>query len=486
MLSLMIPTYRPSKVVETVRAYDNHFHKFGHTVPIVVFDDSPGDQAARNLEERLGLVHNPVYVVGETEKCRLLSQLTGKVVRSARDRAVVERMLAPSFGGNRNHILLYSLGERFIAVDDDIRPYGLVSNDFNEGIGDESVVILGRPVWLDSTNHYRIETDIIGTFDNVLGRRVSDIRGYQLGQHVWDPKSDLYKNKSLTLAADRSLFHIESPAAEFNSAVIKMAETGLSGTDDLDTLDFLYFFIKDPRREDAAETGKVYVLAEYHPFISKDNWKTACGVSGYDNSDGLPAFFPTGLRFEDYAYRLWIQKTGIASCHVNAMQHHDRDVQERPKPWKDILNEEFANFLKDRLRESLESIEDVKLVFSYDGVIRPGDVDEIMHMGRKTHDDLFVAQKNSVSGSRRSDNLERIAHELKREFCNFDSSRLYRRMSATINDEVSMIKDSQDVWPSCLEFAHSLKKDGLLPIRRVNFPGSLAFRPESSMISQHP
>ena len=35
---------------------------------------------------------------------------------------------------------------------------------------------------------------------------------------------------------------------------------------------------------------------------------------------GLPPFFPTRLRFEDYIYRLWVQQDGVAAAHVDAAQ----------------------------------------------------------------------------------------------------------------------------------------------------------------------
>ena len=57
-----------------------------------------------------------------------------------------------------------------------------------------------------------------------------------------------------------------------------------------------------------------------------------CGVAGYDNTFGLPPFFPTRLRFEDYIYRLWIQQEGIAAAHVDAAQNHIKNNYMRNPP----------------------------------------------------------------------------------------------------------------------------------------------------------
>jgi hypothetical protein len=39
-LFFVIPTYRLREVGETVQAYDEHFRRNGHTVRMLVFDDS--------------------------------------------------------------------------------------------------------------------------------------------------------------------------------------------------------------------------------------------------------------------------------------------------------------------------------------------------------------------------------------------------------------------------------------------------------------
>jgi hypothetical protein len=68
-LSFVIPTYRLREVGETVTAYDEHFWRNGHSVPIIVFDDS----SAANHEKYYSLLertatHNELYYVGPKEK----------------------------------------------------------------------------------------------------------------------------------------------------------------------------------------------------------------------------------------------------------------------------------------------------------------------------------------------------------------------------------------------------------------------------------
>ena len=103
-----------------------------------------------------------------------------------------------------------------------------------------------------------------------------------------------------------------------------MAQTFRSGTNDIDAMDFADLFLDDEDQIDPDELNELYVLVNFRPAVTNRNWRMDCGVAGYDNTFGLPPFFPTRLRFEDYIYRLWIQQDGIAAAHVDAAQNHTR------------------------------------------------------------------------------------------------------------------------------------------------------------------
>jgi hypothetical protein len=69
------------------------------------------------------------------------------------------------------------------------------------------------------------------------------------------------------------------------------------------------------------DLNDLYVPVNFRPAVTKKNSRMDRGVAGYDNSFGLPPFFPTRLRLEDYIYRLWVQQDGVVSAHVDAAQH---------------------------------------------------------------------------------------------------------------------------------------------------------------------
>ena len=121
-----IPTYRLRDVAETVEKYDEHFWSNGHSAKMMVFDDS----SLANHEKYFTLLEqtktvNSLYYVGPREK----EQFIGFLNRRLRDKkldSLVRNLFRPSYGGNRNFTLIYSLGAFLVSADDDMRPHALI------------------------------------------------------------------------------------------------------------------------------------------------------------------------------------------------------------------------------------------------------------------------------------------------------------------------------------------------------------------------
>src|SRR5205823_6565498 len=112
--------------------------------------------------------------------------------------------------------------------------------------------------------------------------------------------------------------------------------------------------------------------------LTSKNWRMDCGVAGYDNTFGLPPFFPTRLRFEDYIYRLWIQQPAFASAHVDAAQNHTRSSYMRNPVSAEIFNEEVSNLLKRKIKASVSRVEEFGVSFDYDGEVTAEDAKFIL------------------------------------------------------------------------------------------------------------
>ena len=119
-----IPTYRLRDVPETIEAYDEHFWTNGHSVKMIVFDDSSfanHEKYFPKLEKTRTL--NDLYYVGPREKEQFLKFLNKKL-RDRKLESLVRTLFRPSYGGNRNFSLIYTLGSFLVSADDELHIVG--------------------------------------------------------------------------------------------------------------------------------------------------------------------------------------------------------------------------------------------------------------------------------------------------------------------------------------------------------------------------
>ena len=303
-LTFVIPTYRLRDVGETVERYDQHFWRNGHSVRIVVFDDS----SPANQEKYFPLLeqihtHNALYYVGPREKEQFIAYLNERL-RDARLEGLVRNLFRPSYGGNRNCTL--PLGGLMVSSDDDMRPFTLMEESPESLQVDE--ISRGRLHKAGKGQAVHKSFDILAAFKDVLGKPVAEIpENYERGQLLLDSAMDLETNATKGLAIENSLMLEHGTVPD--TAIVKIAQTFRSGTNDIDAIDFVDMFLADETQIDPDAVNDLYVLDNFRPVVTNRNWRMDCGVAGYDNTFGLPPFFPTRLRFEDYIYRLWAPRT---------------------------------------------------------------------------------------------------------------------------------------------------------------------------------
>ncbi len=465
-LTFVIPTYRLRDVPEAVDAYDEHFWRNGHDVRIVVFDDG----TAANREKYYALLeanatYNPVYYVGPQEKERFLTHVAERL-RDKKLGALVKSLFRPSYGGNRNCTLMYTLGELMVSSDDDMRPYALMESH-PESLGDHEVAH-GK---LLKTGRDRVVTksfDILTAFLDVLGKPVSDVpANHARGEVIVDSAMDLETNASLGVAHENSLTLVDGAVG--NADVVKMAQTFRTGTSDVDAVDFVEMFLADEQETDIEALNATYVLSNFRPAITNMNWRMDCGVAGYDNTIGLPPFFPTRLRFEDYSYRLWAQHAGVACAHVDAVQTHTKSNYMRNPPADEIFNEEVANLLKRKIRHSLTRTDDLGLAFDYDGEVTPADCAEILERMAGLHRRSAAAQQNAADPVR-AETLRTFGVNLQRAFYGFEPDFFQQNLARLADDVVTEIKASLEVWPTLVEICFFEKSKRGLPQTLVKNP----------------
>jgi hypothetical protein len=462
-MTFVIPTYRLRDVGETVEHYDQHFWRNGHALPIVVFDDSsPANQEKYfHLLERTS-THNDLFYVGPREKEQFIAYLNARL-RDARLEGLVRNLFRPSYGGNRNCTLMYTLGGLMVSSDDDMRPFALME-DSPESLGVDEIC-RGRLHKAGKDHVVHKSFDIIAAFKDVLGKPVTEIpENFDRGELLRDTAMDLETNTTTGLATENSLMLEHGTVSD--GAIVKIAQTFRSGTNDIDAIDFVDMFLADEAQLDPDAIDDLYVLVNFRPVVTNRNWRMDCGVAGYDNTFGLPPFFPTRLRFEDYIYRLWVQQDGVISAHVDAAQHHTRSSYMRNPPASEIFNEEVSNLIKRKIKASVTRLDELGVAFDYGGEVTAADAQEVLEKIVSLHRRALEAVPRA-STAERADALKLFASNLHKAFYGFEPDFFQQNLVRIVDDVITVIKGSIELWPTLVEISYFQKDRHGLPQLRV-------------------
>ena len=459
-----IPTYRLRDVAEAIEAYDTNFWRNGHAVKLMVFDDS----SVANHEKYFSLLEatstvNELFYVGPREKEEFLGILNRKL-RDKKLESLVKNLFRPSYGGNRNCTLMWTLGQFLISSDDDMRPEALIE-DSPESLSSEEVC-RGKLYRANEQKGYaRKSFDLLEAFDEVLGRKVSQApTNYERGDFLVDTSMDLETNTTRVFTRENSL--LVQPGKLNRDAQIKIAQTFRTGTNDIDALDYVSMFLDNDGQTDPQELNDHYVLVNFRPVVTNKNWRIDCGVAGYDNRLGLPPFFPTRLRFEDYIYRLWVQQAGLASAHVDAAQNHTKNNYMRNPLATEVFNEELCGLLKRKIKDSVYHRDDLCIKFHYQGEVTLQDSEEILNRIAAVYAQVIAATK-AAQGEERRQSLQLFADSLSKAFYGFEPDFFQQNVSRIVDDVVSQIQASLEIWPTLVEICYYYKDKKAFPQTRV-------------------
>jgi hypothetical protein len=408
--------------------------------------------------------HNELYYVGPREKEQFLAYLNGRL-RDKRLEGLVKNLFRPSYGGNRNCTLMYTLGGFLISADDDMRPYTLMEHSPESLNADE--ICRGRLHKVGHNGYSRKSFDIVASFLDVLGKPAGQMPdNYERGELLVDSAMDLETNTTKGLARENSLLLQRGPLA--NDAMVKMAQTFRSGTNDIDAVDYVQMFLEDEGQTNPDELNEVYVLVNFRPVVTNRNWRMDCGVAGYDNTFGLPPFFPTRLRFEDYIYRLWVQQEGVAAAHVDAAQNHIKSNYMRNPLAAEIFNEEVSNLLKRKIKSTVSRLDELSIAFDYEGEVTSQDAQEILDRLSRLYGRALEAAETAASPDR-AEALRLFAANLQKAFYGFEPDFFQQNLLRIVDDVISVIKGSIELWPTLVEICYFQKdRQGLPQVRVAN------------------
>jgi len=461
----VIPTHRLRDVAETIEKYDENFWVNGHALKMIIFDDS----SLANFEKYYPLLEqtktvNDLFYVGPHEKEQFITFLNERL-RDRKLESLVKNLFRPSYGGNRNFTLMYTLGHLMISADDDMRPEALMETSPESLSGNE--ICRGKLIKSSQQGGYIHKSfDLLTAFQDVLGEKVSNIpENFETGELIVDTAMNLETNSTKGYFRENSLLLQAGDVAE--NAVVKIAQTFRTGTNDIDTIDFVHMYLNNENQVDPDALNDFYILTNFRPVVTNRNWRMDCGVAGYDNHLGLPPFFPTRLRFEDYIYRLWVQQEGIVAAHVDAVQNHTRNNYMRNPLVSEIFNEEICNLLKRKIKDSVEKISDLGMEFNYSGEVSLEDSEEILAKITSLHGQVIKAA-NSTLNPERQQALRIFAENISRVFYGLEPDFFQQNVSRIVDDVISQFHGSLEIWPTLVEICYLYKDKQNLPQIRVN------------------
>jgi hypothetical protein len=351
-----------------------------------------------------------------------------------------------------------------VSADDDMRPDALIETSPESLTGDE--ICRGKLIKSTQQGGYVHKSfDLLTAFGDVLGKKASQVpENFEAGELVVDTAMDLETNTTKGYFRENSL--VLQQGRVLNNAIVKIAQTFRTGTNDIDTLDFIHMYLNDENQISPNDLNDFYILTNFRPVITNKNWRMDCGVAGYDNQLGLPPFFPTRLRFEDYIYRIWIQQEGIAAAHVDAVQNHIRNNYMRNPLASELFNEEICSLLKRKIKSSVYHLDDLGIKFDYSGEVTLQDSEEILEKISAIHTQVVKASI-STQNEERKQSLQLFADNLSRVFYGFEPDFFQQNVSRIIDDVISQFHGSLEIWPTLVEICYFYKDKKDLPQIRV-------------------
>ena len=139
----------------------------------------------------------------------------------------------------------------------------------------------------------------------------------------------------------------------------------------------------------------------------------------------------------------------------------------RNPPAAEIFNEEVANLLKRKIKSTLSRLDELTIAFDYDGEVTARDADEILTKIMTLHRRATGAADLERSPER-AGALRLFAANLEKVFYGFEPDFFQQNLLRIVDDVVSLIKASIELWPALVEICYFQNSRHALPQVRVN------------------
>ncbi len=441
-LFFTIPTYRHRDVHNCVKEYFENFEEHRSHIPIIVFDDSPAEKSMITLQnlQKVKQMHPnaDIRYIGPSEKGVYLSELEKKD-----SSGLVSEMLQPSYGGNRNWILLATMGHHFISVDDDMHPHGY----FDEPRKSNPSSVLEGTYSGTTSSFSKKGMDIVNAYQSMIGRRVGEyIRqnpAVRTGGHLVDSNMNLELNMTSGELKDNEV--TIAPDQINPDAKIKIVQSFLSGDADIDSKDLINEFLKSHSGE--CLNGVVplkYGVKSFDPCIVSEDYRITGAVLGLDNSEGFICFLPTKLRFEDYIFRHYCKKPDIHVGYCPAVQTHERAMANRNSIVRDYVIEGVATIIKKAIINGVSGISELEVKLSKSPSYNIGE--------------LYGLWQSLIDFSKKVDLSNRHGEAfydmIKEEAVSMENAgEFVAKYAKKIDEEYTKMRHTIKLWPLLVEYA---------------------------------
>jgi hypothetical protein len=132
----------------------------------------------------------------------------------------------------------------------------------------------------------------------------------------------------------------------------------------------------------------------------------------------------------------------------------------------DVFNEEICTLLKKKIKASVTRLEDLTIGFNYQGEVTLKDTQEILNKITGVHHQVLAAAEKTKN-PRRRESLSLFAETLARSFYGFEPDFFQQNVTRIVDDVVSVIQASLELWPTLVEICYLHKDKQELPQLRV-------------------
>ena len=130
------------------------------------------------------------------------------------------------------------------------------------------------------------------------------------------------------------------------------------------------------------------------------------------------------------------------------------------------VNEEISNLLKRKIKGSLSRLDELGIAFEYEGEVAESDAQQILDKVKALHA-RALAIADGIASGKRAESLRVFAANLHKVFYGFEPDFFQHNLLLIVDDFVSVIKGSIELWPTLIEICYFQKGRKGLPITRV-------------------